>query len=380
MFSRPRPPETSAPSPLPDGFPSPASALAALRAHEAEIAGRALSLDHHGAFPTDDIALLREIGVLAAFGADGATADELFEALRVVGRCNLSLGRIFEGHVNGARLVTWYGSDEQRRQLRQDLADGRVYGVWSSEPSPGVAISHDAQPVLIGRKHYATGAGLIDKAIVTARTESAERWMLVADASDLRRADNAAWRVRGMKATQSGSYDLTGLPAGAKTRLGLPGDYEREPRFSAGAWRFTAVQLGGVERILCLLRQYSVTSEASSAPIRRARFGEALAAARTAWLWVREAARMAEDGLGAASDDIVAMVLMTRGVVEHAGLEVMEAAARIIGTRAFFDDEPIDMAVRDLSLYLRQPVPDQARDRAAASFLQRDAWPRDRLW
>ena len=58
----------------------------------------------------------------------------------------------------------------------------------------------------------------------------------------------------------------------------------------------------------------------------------------------------------------------------------MEAAARIIGTRAFFDDEPIDLAVRDLSLYLRQPVPDQARDRAATQFLARDAWPLDRLW
>jgi alkylation response protein AidB-like acyl-CoA dehydrogenase len=359
---------------------SPASALAALRACEANITGRALSLDCHGAYPTQDLALLREVGVLAAFGADSATADELFEALRIVGSCNLSLGRIFEGHVNGARLVAWYGSDEQRRRLERDLEDGAVYGVWSSEPSPGVTISGDETPVLIGGKHYATGAGSIDKAIVTARTARGEKQMLIADGGDQRRADLSAWRVRGMKATQSGSYDLTGLPAGPEARLGSPGDYEREPRFSAGAWRFTAVQLGGVERILCLLRGHMVTSEASLAPVKRARFAEALAAARTAWLWVREAARMAEGGSDDASDDIIAVVLMTRGIVERAGFEVMEAAARIIGTRAFFDDEPIDMAVRDLSLYLRQPVPDQALDRAATQFLKRDAWAQDRLW
>jgi alkylation response protein AidB-like acyl-CoA dehydrogenase len=356
------------------------SALTALRAHEAEISFRALSLDHHGAYPSWDIALLREIGLLSAFGADGATADEMFEALRIVGRCNLSLGRIFEGHVNGARLVDWYGSDEQRRQLRQDLGDGRVYGVWNSEPPPGVAISDDDAPVLLGKKHYATGAGAIDRAIVSARTASGERWMLLADASDPGRADNSAWRVRGMKATASGSYDLTGLPAGPDARVGAPGDYEAEPRFSAGAWRFTAVQLGGVERILHLLRSHMASSGAPTSPVRRARFGEALAATRTAWLWVREAARMAEGALEHRSDDVVAMVLLTRGVVERAGLEVMEAAARTIGTRAFFDDEPIDMAVRDLSLYLRQPVPDEALDRAAARFLERDAWPSDRLW
>ena len=360
--------------------PCPAAALSALRAHEAEICGRALSLDRQGAFPAEDIALLRELGVLAAFGADDASADELFDALRIIGRCNLSLGRIFEGHVNGARLVSWYGSDKQRNQLEEDLVAGRVYGVWNSEPSPGVTISSSERPVLIGKKHYATGAGSIDKAIVTARTASGEGQMLIAMACDPLRADLSAWRVRGMKATQSGSYDLSGLPAGPETRLGLAGDYEREPRFSAGAWRFTAVQLGGLERILCLVRRHMITSDASSAPIKRARFAEALAAARTAWLWVREAARNTEGGSEEASEDVIAMVLLTRGVVERAGLEVMEAAARVIGTRAFFEDEPIDMAIRDLSLYLRQPVPDQARDRAAAQFLDRDAWPTDRLW
>jgi alkylation response protein AidB-like acyl-CoA dehydrogenase len=344
------------------------------------MAARALSLDHHGAYPREDIALLGDIGVLAAFGAEGASADDLFDALRIVGRANLSLGRIFEGHVNGARLVAWYGSDEQRRALARDLADGRAYGVWNSEPSPGVAISDDAVPVLIGRKHYATGAGSIDKAIVTARTAGGERWMLIADAGDPRRADLSAWRVRGMKSTQSGSYDLGGLPADARARLGAPADYEREPRFSGGAWRFTAVQVGGTERILRLLRRFMAGSDAASDPIKRARFAEALAGARSAWLWVREAARMAEGESEVAAEDVVAMVLMARGVVERAGFEVMEAAARIIGTRAFFDDEPIDLAVRDLSLYLRQPVPDQARDRAATQFLARDAWPLERLW
>jgi hypothetical protein len=40
----------------------------------------------------------------------------------------------------------------------------------------------------------------------------------------------------------------------------------------------------------------------------------------------------------------------------------------------------MDQACRDLALYLRQPAPDQALDRAARAFLERDAWRNDRLW
>jgi hypothetical protein len=51
-----------------------------------------------------------------------------------------------------------------------------------------------------------------------------------------------------------------------------------------------------------------------------------------------------------------------------------------MGTRAFFEDHPIDQACRDLALYLRQPAPDQALDRATAAFIAQDCWRDDPLW
>jgi hypothetical protein len=71
---------------------------------------------------------------------------------------------------------------------------------------------------------------------------------------------------------------------------------------------------------------------------------------------------------------------MTRGIVEDAAFEVIEAVQRSVGTRAFYSGNPIDRMIRDLQLYLRQPVPDQARDRAAAAWLETDLWDDDRLW
>jgi alkylation response protein AidB-like acyl-CoA dehydrogenase len=352
--------------------------LQALKSHEDGIKARSQALDEHQAFPEADVQVLRDIGALKVFGTDAPKPLDLMQALRLVGRANLSLGRIFEGHVNGARLVDWYGDGAQRQNLLNDLADGQLFGVWNTEPEPGVKIeTSDREPRLQGCKSYATGAGFVNRAVVTATDQNGRRQMVIADGADPSRADLSAWRVRGMRATCSGLYDLTGLPFNRVTALGAPGDYTREPRFSAGAWRFTAVQLGGVERVLMLLRDH-LAAGPDVAPMAAARFADALAAARSAYLWVRESAVRAESP--DAGPDEIAFVLMTRGVVEKAGLEVMEAAARTVGTRAFFQDHPLDRACRDLALYLRQPAPDQARDRAAKAFIARDCWSDDRLW
>lgn len=358
---------------------TPPAVLERLRAALPAMTARAAILDQQPSFPSEDIAMLRHTGALEVFAGEAPTPLELMEALRLVGRAHLSVGRLFEGHINGAKLVSWYGDDFQRRRLAQDLQNGLLYGVWNTEPSPGARIIRGGKgPILAGYKCFASGAGHVDRAVITALEASGGRRMVVVDGADAARADPTGWKVRGMKATLSGLYNLSAIPVTRETLLGEAGDYEREPRFSAGAWRFTAVQLGGAERILGLIRDHLIAAPAGVHMVQRARFASAVAATRSAWLWVREAAMRAE--APDAGPDEIALVLMTRGVVERAGLDVMEAAARLVGTRAFFMECPIDLACRDLALYLRQPGPDKALDRAAEAFLERDAWSDDRLW
>ena len=163
---------------------TPAVALEALRALVPVIQASSASLDKDGAFPTDALDLLAGAGVLSAFGSQEASTLELMEALRLVGRANLSLGRIFEGHCNTARLIDWYGTDDQRRTVARDLASGRVFGVWNTETAP-VTI---ADGRLAGFKTFATGAGHIDTAIVTA-TVAGGRQMVLIDAARTARCD-----------------------------------------------------------------------------------------------------------------------------------------------------------------------------------------------
>ena len=339
------------------------------------------------AFPAESLDVLTGVGLhrryapLASggttFGSARLEALDLLDSLRVVGRADLSLGRLFEGHVNALKLFAWYGALDQTRRLGDHLDRGLYYGVWATEPAPGVRIVGTGDTAIVeGAKAFATGAGGLGFAVITARAEVGPRRMVIVPADTTERTDLSGWQVRGMRATGSGLYEVTGLPASREACLGAPGDYDREPRFTAGAWRFTAVQLGGIEGLLMELR-LAMSEGARNDPLQRAKFAEAVVATRTAGFWVREAALRSADE----DSDAPAFVQMTRGIVERAGLDVIELAARIVGTRSAFDGQRIDKISRDLSLYLRQAGPDHARDQAAQAWLDHDVWSADdRLW
>ena len=351
------------------------------------LAGLGERYDAEPTFPSDSLGILIEAGLHRSFApvdSGGEKFDDpasetiaLLDVLRVVGRADLSLGRLYEGHVNAMKLFDWYGSREQKAWLSDALERGAMFGVWATEPPPGVHLAEDGEGWrLDGAKSFATGAGGLAYALITARPEAGPRRLIVVPADIGSRTDLSGWRVRGMRATGSGTYDLTGMRPVAADLIGAPGDYDRDPRFTAGAWRFCAVQLGGIEGLLIEMRQ-ALSETARSDPIQRARFADAVAATRTAGLWVRAAA------LRAARDDPDApdFARMTRGVVERSALDVMELAARAVGTRSAFDGQRIDKITRDLSLYLRQAGPDYARDQAGLAWLDHDVWgDGDALW
>lgn len=328
-------------------------------------------------FPSDSLDLLVARGLHRRFAppeAGGETfANEeachasMLTALGEVGHGDLSVGRLFEGHVNALLLFRWYGSASQKQWLREQLALGAWFGVWASEPPPGVRIVASEKRLLTGNKSFASGAGGIDWSVVTASSEGETRRLVVVCANDPERTDLSGWRVRGMRASVSGSYDLGGVAVTDAMLLGQPGEYDREPRFTAGAWRFCAVQLGGVDALIAETAR-GMQPKVREDAILRQRFAKAYIAARNARFWVEEAARKA----AAEADDAITTARIARGVVEDAGLIAIETAARILGTRSAFDGQRADKIARDLSLYLRQAGPDYAREEAAKAILCRE--------
>ncbi|GGF69907.1 hypothetical protein GCM10007301_32050 [Azorhizobium oxalatiphilum] len=367
--------------------------LGRLRGIVAEIAGHAAELDHDEAAPLEDIALLARMDALAAplgepfggmgLGSKAQTAGHLARALRLIGWASLPLGRLYEGHVNALVLIQHFGSPEQIGRAARAARNGQLFGVWNTEaPSSALRLERIAGGLrLMGGKTFASGAGFVPCPLVTARTEDGSLLMVLPRLSETdltMRADLSGWRAHGMRASATGSFDFSGIDVREGDIIGAPGDYHMQPYFSAGAWRFLAVQTGGIERLVDEARTHLSAAGRAGDPHQVARMGEAAAAAETARLWVAQAARIATQPSDAAA--CIAYVGLARGVVERAGLDVLERVHRSVGLASFQRPHPIERISRDLATYLRQPAPDRALAEAGdyvlgANARLGDLWP-----
>ena len=362
-----------------DGLTPPHLARDAPRAARrvaASAAARAAAEDRDGGFPAADVAGLAAAGLLAApipvregggLGEEPGAAD-LLAVLREVGAGSLALGRLYEGHVNALQLVARYGTADQRARLFADARAGHLFGVWNTEPPVnGLAMARDGDGLrLQGVKTYASGAGRVTRALVTAREAPGDPpTMLLVPLEPGTRFDLSAWCAQGMRASATGTLDFSGLEIAADAVLGRPDDYHREPHFSGGAWRFAAVQLGGIEAVFDAWRGHVTATGRAGDPHQLARLGEGAIAVETARLWVERAAALVSGGeLDAART--VAFVNLARLAVERAGLDVLERAQRSVGLAGFLREHPLERLSRDLATYLRQPAPDRALVTAAA--------------
>jgi len=344
---------------------------------------RALALDRSAAFPVEDIALLRRLGALAApvpvalgglgLGTEPDAALDTEDVLRLLGNGNVSVGRLYEAHVNALRLIMRDGTPAQRRRSAAAALDGALFGLWVTDaPDAPVVLSGDF--VLRGAKSPCSGAAHIRHALVTTRLTSGAVHMLVIDIPEGRPADDSAWPMQGMRAAGNGRVSVDGIAPGRDAIIGDAGAYLRQPEFSAGAWRGMAVALGGMEALVGVMRGSLLARGHAADPHQRVRIGEALIALETARMWVRRVALLAEAGTGDPGD-VANGVNLARIAVEAAGLDIIRLAQRGLGLAAFRRGALAELLMRDLATYLRQPAPDATLTEAAAHFTARGLPP-----
>lgn len=335
-------------------------------------------------FPIDLLNSLREIGALDALlsheerglnlcrSLEGGLA--LLNLLRRTGYLNLSLGRCLEGHVNVVRLVELYGTLEQRHILTQQLRSGILAGIWVTDGVPPVTIKQENTHYrLAGIKGFASGVMQVELALITATTQQGHSIMVLAPTVEANRRRSGPGKLMGMQASGTGAYDFTDIVISSDNIIGSAGDYLRQPEFSAGAWRGSAVTLGAMDRLIDLLRQELVDRGRAHNPHQLYRLGEALILQKTASMWVTEAAKAAYTP-GMQSEDVVATVNLARIAVERAALELITLVQRSLGLSAFVKGKAVEQVMRDLMTYLRQPAPDETLTEAAAWFANHD-WP-----
>jgi alkylation response protein AidB-like acyl-CoA dehydrogenase len=330
---------------------------------------RAPALDDAASFPADEIAALRDAGALAVPLPIEHGGDALGDLLMQLGRGNLSVGRIVEAHVNARHLIARYGTARQKAQVAADLAAGHLFALWVTDPpTNGLRMATTSDGIrLNGGKMFCSAAGFATRAVVTAADERGGSCMLVLPLDIGERVRSLEAPLQGMRAAVTGVVDFTGCSVAAGARLGAAGDYLREPDFSTGAWRSSAVAAGGLQSITEHAQAQLTAAGRMGDPHQLQRMGMAQIACETSRLWSREVASVAEDPATGPAH-AVAYTGLARIAVETACLEAMTLVQRSLGIAAFRRGNPVERICRDLATYLRQPAPDAVLTEAAAHF------------
>jgi alkylation response protein AidB-like acyl-CoA dehydrogenase len=354
-------------------------------------------IDEEGAFPVEEFARLADAGLLAApvarehgglgFGAEPARSHDLLYLLKRLGYGNLAVGRLYEGHANALQLIQTYGDPEQNARYSRDVSENRLRSaVWNTEVADGVKIHPlgDDWYRLEGAKTFASGAGSIERPLVTGALPDGGWQMFIVPADRVSAdVDTSWWKPIGMRSSATFRIDFTGVEIHQCDLIGAPDDYHRAPWFTGGAVRFAAVQLGGAEALLDETRWFLQKVERTEDPFQRQRIGMAQIAIESGNHWLRGAAEMLDRALVATTESelerFTTYAGMMRTAIEQISLDMIRWSQQSVGSRGLTRPEPFERLIRDLTMYLRQPAPDATLAGVGAYSLAHE-WRSDRLW
>lgn len=322
------------------------------------------------------IAALRGSGLLAACAPDPSgqpglahtprDPEELHDALMAIGEADLSAGRLFEGHVNAVKLIDLLARGDARKIWLDAARAGALFGVWGAEGPAPVAIRNN---MLTGEKLFASGADVIDYAVVTARDPDGQLRLLVLSRAALDgRLYPEEWDMSGMQATASGRCVLDGIEVGGEALLGGPDDYFTEPHFQGGVWRYAAVQTGALRAMMRATAGQLHKRGQIDDPLQSDRLRRMATICETCRMWNTRAARAVEAPDAPPQTAAIAMIARLHTAREAAIL--MGLMDDALGAASFAKGHPVERPRRDLQVYLRQAAPDALGRRALTMLLE----------
>lgn len=273
---------------------------------------------------------------LPAAGQTAARHRRLIEA----GRTDLSLARLAEAHWDAVAILTEAGRPPVRNA---------IYGVWASE-IPGCPLEfHPTTGTITGKKMFCSGAGLIDRALVT--VGAPEPYLFEIDlrgGGHFIRYDHSAWQTAAFEETNTSTACFDGMPASLDDAVGDKGWYLRRPGFWHGACGPAACWAGGAIGLV----DYALHQSRADAHTL-AHLG-AMAAETWALQAYLEAAGNEIDRFPRDVRGAQIRALMVRHLVEQTCTEILRRLPRAYGPRPLAMEKSIVLRYQELDLYLRQ--------------------------
>jgi alkylation response protein AidB-like acyl-CoA dehydrogenase len=331
------------------------------------IASGAAERDARPAFPEGPFRDLAASGVLAMAAPDSQEGSkrrssfaEEWRVLRAVARADGSVGRILDGHFNGVERVSVLTPEPLRSRELAALDSGRLrLGVWGADPIPGEGtparlVATGGGYSLQGVKTFCSGATGLDRALVAVRAPEGKPpgppLLAYVDLSEGVEIDDGWFKASGMRSSESHRVVFEGAPVLAV--LGEHGELVREPYFGRDAIR-TAVTWAGiadsaVEVALDVLAAKSVGKEPDDIVSLAA--GRILAAQGTINRWLEHAASFVDTNPEASTAHFSTQLRESIA----AARDILDVAARAVGSHPFATASALDRARRDLELFLLQ--------------------------
>ena len=288
------------------------------------------------------LAALREIAATPVPLPAGGETAQRHSFLMSIGRRDLSLARLAEAHLDAIAILAEAG---------RSPSAGALYGVWASE-IPGEELSLTAQAnglSLTGSKHFCSGAGLLDRALVTVGAPQPQLIDVDMRKHAARIAiDLSAWHTAAFAQTNTGKVTFDAVPLAEENLVCAPGWYLQRPGFWHGACGPAACWAGGAEGLLDYALQQSQQD-----PHKLAHLGAMHAA-----IWSLKAVldlagrEIDRSPLDATTARICARTV--RHLVEQAATEVLRRIPRAYGPRPLAFQAEVSRRYQELDLYLRQ--------------------------
>lgn len=284
---------------------------------------------------------VREHGAVLPLPGSGETLRR-WQALASVGADDLSLVKLYEGHTDAMAIMSELGAPLPPA--------GSLWGTWCAEPPAArVTLSRRADSdelVLLGRKSWCSGAGLLSHALVSAWNDAGEACLARVELRQPGvRVTDEGWHAFGM--SRSGSVDVHFDHARAEA-VGAPGAYVARAGFWHGAAGVAACWWGGARAIADMTRGYLARR---SDPHAAAHLGAIDASLCSSAALLRETAAWID---AHPLRDAQVPALRLRHVVDECAGAVVRHASRALGAAPLCRDPRFARAVADLPVFVRQ--------------------------
>jgi alkylation response protein AidB-like acyl-CoA dehydrogenase len=262
--------------------------------------------------------------------------------LMELGREDLSLARLAEAHWDAVAILAEAGRKPQA---------GLLYGVWAAEiPGKLLRLEPDGDNfTLSGTKMFCSGAGIVDRALITVDNSQLGQQLVDIDVRcDRLNFDTSSWHTTSFEFTNTATATFESVPLSKSELVGGAGWYTLRPGFWHGACGPAACWAGGALSLVDWAAE-----QRRDDPHTLAHLGAMQASAWALGALLETAGRE----IDAAPEKYAAAnmrALKVRHLVEQAATDVLRRLVRAYGPYPLAFVEPVALQYQELDLYLRQ--------------------------